>query len=336
MNRLLEQVLQANIYIQPLQLFLGITTNILNIRVLSSRTLRSSPCTHYFLAYAIFCIIYTSLVCPTQFVRGLHIDPANGRVGCKMHSYALFVFPFLVNLMLILASFDRYCSSSPSRRFHSKCTIQTARINIIVATLSGVIYMSPMLVIYSWDESHNKCLPKTNIVIYIYTFSQVFLYYILTPVLMFIFGLLTITNIRQQSTRALPLTGSIRGRRTEGQLTRMLVLQVVVHLILVLPFGIIYCMNSFDPSTQTPGVIAVRLAFVTWQQCDYFVSFFLYVFSGSVYRQQLIRILRSIRGRTTPVQSFTENRRDTYREMPLIITSIHAPNGAIDDVTVLL
>jgi hypothetical protein len=244
MNRLLEQVLQANIYIQPLQLFLGITTNILNIRVLSSRTLRSSPCTHYFLAYAIFCIIYTSLVCPTQFVRGLHIDPANGRVGCKMHSYALFVFPFLVNLMLILASFDRYCSSSPSRRFHSKCTIQTARINIIVATLSGVIYMSPMLVIYSWDESHNKCLPKTNIVIYIYTFSQVFLYYILTPVLMFIFGVRTIINIRQQSTRAVPLTTCKRGRRSEGQLARMLLLQVGVHLILVLPFGIIYMMNQ--------------------------------------------------------------------------------------------
>jgi hypothetical protein len=336
MSKIIEQVLRTNIYIQPCYFLLAIITNILNIRVLCSRALRSSPCTHYFLAYAIFGIIYTSLICPTQFLRGLTINWANDRIGCKIQFYILFLIPTQANLMLLVASFDRYYSSSQSRRLHSKCTIRTARIIIIVATLSGVIYMSPMLVIYNWNETYNKCLPKVNILINIYVFSQVFLYYILTPVLMFIFGLLTITNIRQQSTRALPLTGSIRGRRTEGQLTRMLVLQVVVHLILVLPFGIIYCMNSFDPSTQTPGVIAVRLAFVTWQQCDYFVSFFLYVFSGSVYRQQLIRILRSIRGRTTPVQSFTENRRDTYREMPLIITSIHAPNGAIDDVTVLL
>ncbi|CAF1314074.1 unnamed protein product [Rotaria sp. Silwood1] len=109
---------------------------------------------------------------------------------------------------------------------------------------------------------HNKCLPQSNILIRIYIFSQIFLYYILTSILMFIFDLLTIHNIHQQSTRAISVTVSMRGRRTEGQLTRMLILQIIVHLILILPFGITYSMNSFVPSTQTPTVIALRLAFV--------------------------------------------------------------------------
>jgi hypothetical protein len=59
MSELLEQVLVANIYLQPLQFSLAIVANIVNIRVLCSRMLRSSSYTYYFLAYAVFSTIYT-------------------------------------------------------------------------------------------------------------------------------------------------------------------------------------------------------------------------------------------------------------------------------------
>jgi hypothetical protein len=334
MSDIIEQVLRTNIYIQPFNFFLAIIINILNIRVLCSRALRPSPCTHYFLAYAVFSIIYTCLVCPTQFLRGFSINWANSVMGCKMHFYILFLIPFQANLMLILASFDRYCSSSQSCRLHSTSTIRTARMTIIVSTFLCIAYMLPMLFVYNWNKTYNKCQPKATVLINIYVFSQVFLYYILAPLLIFIFGLLTINNIRQQSTRAVPLTGSIRGRRTERQLTRMLILQVIVHLILILPFGVTYTMNSFEPSTETPTVIAVRLAFVTWQQRDYFVSFFLYIFSGSVYRRELFRILSFTNGQNTPVQSFVEKRTNIYRRMPLITTTVKAKNGMMNDVPV--
>jgi hypothetical protein len=333
MSNIIEQVLHTNLYIQPFYFFVAIITNILNIRVLCSRVLRSSPCTHYFLAYAVFSIIYTSLICPTQFLRGFSINWANGIFSCKIYFYILFLIPFQANIMLIIASFDRYCSSSLSYRIHSRSTIQTARITIVVGTILSAIYMLPMLTIHNWNKTYNKCLPKTNILISIYIFSQVFIYYILAPILMLIFGLLTIHNIRQQSTRAIPLTGYIRGRRTEGQLARMLILQIVVHLILVLPFGVTYSMNTFDPSTYTPTVIAIRLAFVTWQQCDYFVSFFLYILCGNVYRRELIRILRSVIHHNTPAQSFSNKRKDIYREMPLITSSVRTANETINNVT---
>jgi sorbitol-specific phosphotransferase system component IIC len=289
MNTLLEDVLLANIYLQPIQFVLVITTNLLNICILSSRALRLSPCTYYFLAYAIFSINYSFLVCPTQFLRGFSIDWANTRIGCKMHFYFLFLAPVQAKIMLLLASFDRYCSSSQSRQLHSKSTIQKAKLNILIGSISIAIYMSPMLIIYYWDESSKKCLQQSNIFIHIYVLSQVIFYYILTSILMIIFGLLTIVNIHQQSIRAKILTTSIR-RRTEGQLARMLILQVSVHLILVIPFGVTYCMNAFDPSTRTSNVLAVRYLLVIWQQCDYFVSFFLYVLSGRVYREEFFRL----------------------------------------------
>jgi len=309
MSKLLEKVLYANIYLQPIQFFLVIITNIINIRVLCSRALRSSPCTYYFLAYAIFSINYNVLVCPTQFLRGFYIDWADTLIGCKMHFYFIFVAPVQAKVMLLLASFDRYCSSSQSRQLHSRSTIQSARLSIIIGSIVSAIYMSPMLLIYKWDETSKKCLQQSGTLIHIYTLSQVVLYYILAPILMIIFGLLTIHNIRQQSIRAIRSTGYIRGRRTEGQLARMLILQVSVHLIFVLPFGVTYTMNSFDPSTRTPHILAVRYILVIWQQCDYFVSFFLYVLSGNVYRQEFIRLLKSIRWHhTPPMQSFIHKR----------------------------
>ncbi|CAF4813986.1 unnamed protein product [Rotaria sp. Silwood2] len=125
--------------------------NILNICVLCSRALRSSSCTHYFLAYSVFSIIYSCLACLTQFLRGFSIDWANHRIGCKLHFYILFVVPVQANLMLILASVDRYCSSLKSHRLNSKSKIQTPRMNIVIATIAAAIYMSPMLFIYAWN-----------------------------------------------------------------------------------------------------------------------------------------------------------------------------------------
>lgn len=327
MNNIIDQVLRTNIYIQPFYFFLAITTNILNIQILCSRALRLSPCTHYFLAYAVFSIIYTSLICPTQFLRGFSINWAHGVIGCKINFYILFLIPFQANSMLILASYDRYCSSSISYRLHSQSTIRTARLTIIISTILSTIYMLPMLIIYHWNETHQKCLPKANIFISIYIFSQVYIYYILAPILMLIFGLLTINNIHQQTTHAVPLTGSIRGRRTEGQLARMLTLQIVVHLILVVPYGITYGMNSFLPSTQTSIILAIRLAFVTLHQCDYFVSFFLYILSGNVYRRECIRILRSVLYHHTPRQTFSEQRNTRYRLIHIRKTNLMIINN---------
>ena len=311
MSDLLEQVLLVNIYLQPVHFLLSITTNILNVCIFRSRALRSSPCSYYFLAYAILSIIYMCLACSTQFLRGFHIDWAVGKLGCKMHFYVLFLIPFQANLMLILASIDRYCSSSKFRRLHSKSTIRTARMIIINGMILSAIYMSPMLFIYYWNDTTRKCQLYRNIIINIYIFSQLFLYYILAPILMILFGFLTIANIHRQSIRLMHLSGSIRRSRTEKQLARMLLVQVGVHLILILPFGIIYCINALKPLTRTSDLLAIRYILVMWQQLDYFVTFFLYVLSGSVYRQQLIHLLTSV----SRYQS-QEHDQDAIRKFP--------------------
>ncbi|CAF1254568.1 unnamed protein product [Adineta ricciae] len=292
MSQLLDFALQANIYLQPVQFTLITITNIINICILRSRILRSPPCTYYFLGYAISSIAYTLLVCPTQFLRGYHIDWANTRIGCKLHYYIVFLPPFIARMMLVLAALDRYYSSSYTRQFYAANTKRMTRSIILVCVIASTIYMSPMSVIYYFNESNGICLQYTNTLITIYIFSQMTIFYMAAPVLMFACGLLTIINIRQHVARTNLRSILSQRRRTEGQLARMLVLQVTVHLIITLPFGIVYLINAFDPSTRTPNVLGIRYILVIWQQCDYFMSFFLYVFSGSVYRREFFRLIR--------------------------------------------
>ncbi|CAM4835616.1 unnamed protein product [Rotaria magnacalcarata] len=320
MSQLLATVLQVNIYVQPVYLSLAIFFNSLNIRILSSRTLRSSPCTHYFIANAIFNIIYASLLCPISFARGFSIDWTLNPIGCKMQTYFVFLSPILAKAMLVLASFDRYCSSSQLHRLSSQSTVRTARIIIIITTISATIYEIPMFLMYYFNESTRTCFQDTNAFNNIYIFSQVTLYYIAAPLSMIVFGILTISNAKKQMARIGPNVNSGRGRRTESQLTRMLLLQVTVHLVLTVPFGIIYSMNSFDPSTKTAYIRAIRNIMLMWQECDYFSSFFLYILSGSAYRKEFMRILPFTKPGNHTTSEFTNQQNSTMTNILSLAT----------------
>ena len=156
--------------------------------------------------------------------------------------------------------------------------------------------MSPMSFIYYYDTTTVTCRQYTTFLVNVFVLSQVIVYYTLAPILMIIFGILTVMNIHQYAFIRTTLQNySTHGRRTERQLARMLLLQICSHLILTTPFGVLYFMNAFNPATRTPNIIAIRYICVMWTQCDYFLSFFLYILSGSVYRGELCRLLLRIR-----------------------------------------
>ncbi|CAM2713208.1 unnamed protein product [Rotaria socialis] len=160
--------------------------------------------------------------------------------------------------MLVLASYDRYCSSSHLYRLRSMSKIRKARFIIVTSTIIGIINMLPILAIYHWEETLDICLQYSNLLINIYISSQILLYYISAPILMIIFGLLAICNTRKSIVRTGSQSTNIRGRRTQKQLTQMLRLQMNIHLVLTVSFSVVYSMTALSPSTKTPNIIAVR------------------------------------------------------------------------------
>ncbi|CAF1472705.1 unnamed protein product [Adineta steineri] len=105
-----------------------------------------------------------------------------------------------------------------------------------------------------------------------------------------IFGILTIYNIRSQKHRIAPMNQTSLFRRTEGQLARMLIIQVAMYLLFFTPSGITYILVTFVPSMNTSYYQTIRNITIVWQQGGYFISFFLYVLTGKIYREELKNI----------------------------------------------
>lgn len=105
-STLVDQVNYAAVIIQPMHFILTIITNILNIFVLSCRTLRSLPCSRYFLIYSVFSSLYTCVTCPVQVLSSYDILWTNTSVGCRIQSYIVQTLTLEANLMILLASID--------------------------------------------------------------------------------------------------------------------------------------------------------------------------------------------------------------------------------------
>ena len=286
MATLLERIAQTNIYIQPIFFVLIVTTNLLNIYILRSSALRSSPCSYYFLAYSIFSIAYIICLCLSQLLRYFSIPWVDTSTGCRLGSFCLFTLVLQASLALALASIDRYCSSSTSIRLRSFSNKRTAKLIIFISTFLCVFYTLPLGFIYHYDVASDTCLTYSDIMASIYTISQLVIYYILVPLIMITAGFFTILNIRQQRNRIAPIIVFNRNRRTEGQLARMLLLQVGVRVLLSLPYAITYIMMTFIPTTQSELLIAIQELTIDAVLCDYFIFFFLNILSGSIYRQR--------------------------------------------------
>ena len=288
-----------NICLQPILFVLNITCNILSICTLSSRALRSSSCTHYILGFTICSMIYMVQVCPYQMLVANKINISNNRYGCKLVKLNLYLPPMAGALMLLLASFDRFCSTSNSVRLRSICTVQKARLFIIITTILLSIFMIPTLIIFNYDESEGLCSPYYDKLTVIYLTTEVLLMYILTPLLMTAFSGLTVYNIRQSAIRARGEKMAMQNRRTKRQISRMLISHITLYGILASPYAVIYCMISLFPSIISPTILSIRDLFITWLQVNCFVSFFIYIVSGKIYRDQLIIILKRMRSSRT-------------------------------------
>ena len=296
---------QATFYAFSVTMTFIVITNILNACVLCRATLRSSSCTYYFLAsippvlaYVIVTPLNTILIYSIGF--RMHGTP----ITCKLVQYVVYGSPLLYASMLICASVDRFYSSSNSLRLRRFSQVRVARRVIVIVWILILLYMSPFFVFYYYDYSSslsNKCVASTSIQAAVYLMTRVVLYYFAIPIILAIFGVLTINNIRAQTRRVAVERQANSHRRTEGQLACMLVIQVAVYFLFFTPAGITYLMVTFIPSMNTSYYNTIRTITVVWQQGGFIITFFLYILVGKVYRQELKKMIRydQIRARIT-------------------------------------
>ncbi|CAF0761371.1 unnamed protein product [Adineta steineri] len=278
----------------PMIIVAGVVGNSLNIIILNRPNLRNHACSKYFLALASNNVIYSSFIIDYFLSNGFNI---NGQIVsnalCKILQYIGSVCAFLSPYFIILATIDRFFASSSNVTLRRFSNIVVAKYFIlIVVSCSLLLYINTLVSYELYDDGYGCALRSKTIFNQVLLLVQVLLFAAVPPVLMLIFGFLTIYNI----TRSRVLQQVTRSyRRTEGQLIRMLFFQVVIYILLNIPLCILYLLliipSSFIPTSEF--FITVTIAQIFFHLL-YTTPFFLYILSARVYREELIHLISKI------------------------------------------
>jgi hypothetical protein len=277
-----------------------------NVLVFTRPSLRSQPCSLYFLSATCFNLFVIFVVIPVRIVsEGFNIDLANYNLGiCKTEIFAFNVARTIPCWLIVLVCVDRYFHSSTSASIRRISSLKTAKLGIGITIVAIIILYSHMIIyyeIYNMSNQFGNIVPECYGQKGIYrTFKSVWymtLYSLCPSLLMFLFGFLTLTHLRQQrqvAQRIPEINQTVR--RTDMQLLRMLVGQVFAIIIATLPFTIYQLYVSFTVSVakSTIRLALENFAGETAGVLTYFAhssSFYLYTLTGTIFRKELLKII---------------------------------------------
>ncbi|CAF0754548.1 unnamed protein product [Adineta steineri] len=295
-DTLINFAIQATRVTIPIIMTIRTVNNLLNIIILTRSTLNRHACSLYFLSMAFVNLFYSTMILLNNLLAdGYQLNLSlQSNFFCKLFSYLLNLCPNISVYLIVLASIDRYTASSIYVRLRRFSDIRKARqvIGFLIFILA-FLFAGSFIAFDIVKDGIPQCIIISNSL-----FSQIFLtidivlYVIIAPICMIIFGLLTIKNTNQARIISNRIT---HFRRTERQLSRMLLLQVGIHTILTLPFCIVFFMLilpvSFRFTLQFYYItIICKLPFYL----SFTIPFFSYILSAKVYRQELIRLFSKI------------------------------------------
>lgn len=169
---------------------------------------------------------------------GYNIELApTSSVWCKFRFYLATVATILPHSFIILACIDRLMMSSMSVRARQWSRPAFAYRMIAIVTLVWIIYSIHALVGSNIQTAYgySYCFIDSGIYGLFNAFSAIILNYTLPPLLMTIFGVLTICNVRRAQ-RQVQLTGRVmQMHKKDRYLLRMLLFQVLVNVVFTIP-----------------------------------------------------------------------------------------------------
>ena len=289
---------KLNLYALPIIIILGTFGAIANQALFYYRkVLRGTSCAVYFRALSLNDLIVLWYILLLQWLNEqYHIRPeVNSIVYCKLSLYVLNIFYNLSPNFLVLACFDRLCTSSNSARIRKIATPRVAYCllgSTILFTMSIYIYVLIWSEIVSTPEI-TVCTIIHPIYSKLLALTLMIFYCFLPPVLMMIFCALTLFFLRQQRRRIMPLN-QVRVRQRDNQLIKMLVIYVTTNILCILPFTINYFLQVyiyFNPSPFSSSLVQYSIILLS---VTYATSFYVYTLGTPFYRDEFRNLLKDI------------------------------------------
>ncbi|CAF1415366.1 unnamed protein product [Adineta ricciae] len=239
---LLYDAQQFTIYAGFFFLIAGTIGNATNIFVFSEvLAYRRTSCTFYFLIESITNLLYVLFNISARILSVAYgIDLTSiSRTGCKLRHYFL-VTPTIVSMSCsCLAAIDQFLVTSKSNYLRNLISVRRAHRTVLVVVVLSCLHGIPILIYY--DIRSNICA-IVDPIYYGYT-----IFYLLGLVcaipcsILSIFGWLTYCNIKK--------TKALTRSRTDHQLVRMTLYQIILVVVSLIPYGVYMVYNMITSAT---------------------------------------------------------------------------------------
>ncbi|CAF1074138.1 unnamed protein product [Adineta steineri] len=262
----------------PILMIFGTVSSILSLIIFLQKNLRKNPCSIYLIAFNIgnLFLIYTSLF-SLILINGYNMNSSlYNLIICRLHFYTMLIFGVLSPSYLILASIDRILVTSRYAIMRSKSTHRLAYICIMIVTLLWLLFHSHALVLTNIIEplpNFFRCYFQPGIYLVFIGYYSLIIKGIFIPLLMIIFGLWTVKNIRSIGridprpvliiTRRKTIGGLYLKHSKDRQFIQILFIDIIVYIIFSLMISAVFMYQQFA-QYKSYNLISVQiLGFLT-------------------------------------------------------------------------
>ncbi|CAF1259051.1 unnamed protein product [Adineta steineri] len=295
---------QITLGISIICIIFGTIGLLLNLIIFTRRSFQANSCCIYFLAATCINLFVVFIIVPFRILVGVfNIDPtSNNEPLCKIQIYLFSVTRALAIWFIALACMDRYFCSSSNIKLRTLNSVKFARRIIctctallIIVYIHNLIYFKIGLVSDQLGHLVPSCIPTRGIYAIFTPFWNLVWYALLPSFLMFIFGILTINNIRRSHHRVIS-QNQLSQNRINNQLLKMLLIQVITILLTIIPF--IACrlqlsltLNNIKSQYEIARDNLFLQTATVISLISHSISFYLFTLTGPIFRQELIRII---------------------------------------------
>ena len=248
----------------PILIVIGTIGCLLSFLVFGKKNLRKNPCSIYLLAFNIsnLLLLYSSVL-SVSLSLGYTISPALYNVCyCRYNLYMSKLLDFLSPSYLLLASVDRMLVTSPHTETRRRSTRRLAFISVSAVTIFWILFHIHILFfanIIQTAPNIYMCYFQAGLESLFNSYSSIVIKVFLLPLLMAIFGLLTMRNIRRvrrvanglgltaNGTTARSDSQTASSRSKDRQLFLMLIIDIIVYIVCS---SMLSAVTLYDQSTQ--------------------------------------------------------------------------------------
>ncbi|UJR17776.1 hypothetical protein I4U23_004674 [Adineta vaga] len=244
---LTEVTRYVNIYGFFIVLIFGTVGNLLNL-ITFPKDFRTIACIFYLTCTCLVDLLFINfgiiLRLTTEYL-GPNLTLTNRSI-CKTRAYFLVCLPIMASTSLLLATFDRCVSTSPSAWWRRLSSMRFAKLSFIVTMLFVLITSIFHIIIF--DLRNGTCAPLPGLQsIMVAVYANVFAF-VIPDIGTLLFGITTWIHINQSKKRITPISGG--NQRIDRQLVILIFVQASVSAVLDLQRCITYSYNVLTSSVQ--------------------------------------------------------------------------------------